>query len=66
MTDYRKTINSLKFWGVPFRTFINDDGDKVIRYNEYSDTDYTDEIFNGVGKLIQIVDYENGEVHIQQ
>lgn len=65
MTDYQASINSLKFWGVPFRTFINDDGDKVIRYNEYG-ADYTDEIFDGVGNLIKVVDFEDGYIHIQQ
>ena len=65
MSDYRKSINSLKFYGVPFRTFINDDANMIIRYNEYGD-DYTDEIFDATGHLIQIVDFEDGYMHIQQ
>ena len=64
LTAYKKSIEQLKFYGVPYRTFINDNADMVIRYNEY-DKDYTDEIYDSIGNLIQIVDVENGNIHIQ-
>ena len=64
MTDYQSSINSLKFHGVPYRTFINDEADMVIRYNEYGD-DYTDEVYDAVGALIRVVDVQDGNTHIQ-
>lgn len=59
MSDYRKSINSLKFYGVPYRTFINAEADMVIRYNEYGD-DYTEEVYDTMGVLIRIVDVQDG------
>lgn len=64
MTDYQSSINSLKFHGVPHRTFINDEADMVIRYNEYGD-DYTEEVYDAVGTLIRVVDFEDGYTNIQ-
>ena len=64
MSDYKGSINSLKFHGVPYRTFINDNAEMVIRYNEYGD-DYTDEVYATDGSLICIVDVEEGHTNIQ-
>lgn len=64
MSDYRRSINSLKFYGVDHRTFINDDAEMVIRYNEYGEN-YTDEVYDTTGTLIRIVDFEDGYTHIQ-
>ena len=64
LTAYRQSINSLKFHGVPYRTFINADSDMVIRYNEYGD-DYTEEVYSPVGTLIRVIDVEDGNTHIQ-
>ena len=65
MSDYRKFINELKFEGIPFKTFINDDGDMVVRLNEYDD-DYTEIIYDGVGNCIRCIDVFEGEVYIQE
>ena len=64
MTDYKRSINDLKFHGVDHRTFINDDAEMVIRYNEYGD-DYTEEVYDTVGTLIRVIDVEDGNTHIQ-
>ena len=65
MSDYRKMINTLKHEGVLHRTFINDAGEMVIRYNECGE-DYTEDIFNGVGKLVKIIDVQEDSVYIQE
>jgi hypothetical protein len=52
------------FYGVDYRTFINDNAEMVIRYNEYGH-DYTDEVYDPAGTLIRVVDVENGYTHIQ-
>ena len=54
MTDYRRSIADLKFYGVPYRTFTNDNAELVIRYNEYGD-DYTEEVYDATGSLIRII-----------
>lgn len=64
MTDYRRSINSLRFHGIIYRTFINEDTEMIIRYNEYGE-DYTDEVYDPAGTLIRIVDFEDGYTHIQ-
>ena len=64
MSDYRRSINSLKFHGIDYRTFINDDAEMVIRYNEYGE-DYTEEVYDPAGTLIRVVDFEDGYTHIQ-
>lgn len=51
MSDYRRSINSLNFYGVPYRTFTNDKAELVIRYNEY-DNDYTEEVYDTTGTLL--------------
>jgi hypothetical protein len=65
MTAFRKSINALKFEGVPYRTFINDNADMVIRYNEYGEN-YTDEVYDSTGTLMQIIDVQDGYKHIQE
>jgi hypothetical protein len=60
--SYKSSINSLKFDGVPYRTFINDNAEMVIRYNEYGE-DYTDEVYDTTGKLIRVVDFKDGEMY---
>lgn len=62
MSDYKSSINSLKFHGVPYRTFINDNAEMIIRYNEYGE-DYTDEVYDTIGNLIRIVDFEDGDMY---
>jgi hypothetical protein len=62
MSDYKSSINCLKHQGVTYRTFINDNAEMVIRYNEYGD-DYTDEVYDTIGKLIRIVDFEDGDMY---
>jgi len=62
MSDYKSSINCLKHQGVTYRTFINDNAEMVIRYNEYGD-DYTDEVYDTTGKLIRIVDFEDGDMY---
>ena len=64
MGTYKNSINDLKFHGIPYRTFINADGDMIIRYNEYGE-DYTDEVYAADGSLICVVDVTDGYVHIQ-
>ena len=64
MSDYQCSINSLQFYGVPHRTFINAEAEMVIRYNEYGD-DYTDEVYDTTGTLIRVVDVQDGYTHIQ-
>lgn len=64
MTDYKRSINALKFEGISYRTFINDDANMVIRYNEF-DKNYTDEIYDATGKLLCVIDFEDGNMHIQ-
>lgn len=64
MTDYKRSINDLRFEGIKHRTFINDDGEMVLRYNEYG-KDYTDEVYDPAGNLIRVVDFEDGYAHIQ-
>lgn len=63
-TSYRRSINSLRFQGVPYRTYIDEKGDMIIRYNEYGD-DYTEEVYDTVGTLIRVIDVEDGYIHIQ-
>ena len=50
MTDYRRSIKSLRFHGIIYRTFINEDAEMIIRYNEYGE-DYTDEVYDPAGTL---------------
>lgn len=64
MTDYKHSINDLRFNGVQYRTFINDNAELVIRYNEYGD-DYTEEVYDATGTLIRVVDVQDGHTHIQ-
>lgn len=64
MSDYKKSIADLKFHGVPYRTFINDDADMVVRYNEYGE-DYTEEVYNSAGYLVRIIDVQDGNITIQ-
>lgn len=65
MTDYKQSINALKFEGISYRTFINDDADMVIRYNEF-DKNYTDEIYDTTGKLLCVIDFEDGNMYVQK
>lgn len=64
MTDYRHTINDLRYEGIHYRTFINDDGNMVIRHSEH-DGDYEELIFNPAAKLIQVISVDDGYKHIQ-
>ena len=61
MSEYRKWINALKFEGIQYDAFINDDGDMVVRI-DYSDGDYHETIFNGVGKSIADIYVIDGEM----
>ena len=62
LTDFMSSIETLNRYGVPYRIFINSNNQIVIRYNEY-DTDYTDEVYNSVGDLIQTVEtFKGGEM----
>lgn len=63
MTDYRRCINSLKHQGIAYRTFTNDKTEMVIRYNEYGDS-YSDVVCDTTGKLIRIVDFEDGDMYV--
>ena len=60
-TDYKRSIYAFRFEGIPYRTFINDDADMVIRYNEF-DNHYTDEIYDATGKFLSVIDFEDGKV----
>lgn len=64
MTDYKRHIISLKADGIPYRTFINDGGNMVIRYSEHND-DYTELMFDPAAKLIQVISVDDGYTHIQ-
>ena len=64
-SNYKTFTEDLRFDGIPFRTFINDDADMVIRYNE-NNGDYSEAIYNGTGELIRCIDVINGETYIQE
>lgn len=61
MSDYKRNINSLKFNGVQYRTFINDDAEMVIRYNEHNGN-YTDEVYDPAGNLVRIDEYTHTQI----
>lgn len=54
LTAFMESIETLNRYGVPYRIFINSNNQIVIRYNEYGE-DYTDEIYDAAGNLIQTV-----------
>ena len=62
MTAFMQCINTMNYYGVPYRTLINDNT-IVVRYNEYGD-DYTEEVFAADGSPIRVVDVFNGKVNI--
>ena len=62
MTDYKRITDSLKRQGVTYRTFVNDNAETVIRYNEYGDA-YTEVVCATTGKLILIVEFEDGDMY---
>ena len=63
MSDYKECIRALKSEGEPYTTFINDDGDMVIRF-DYGNDNYAEFKFNGVGKHIEDVFMFNGEMSV--
>jgi hypothetical protein len=64
MSGYRQTIANLKREGVCYRAFINEYGEMVVRYND-NNNNYTEEIFDGVGKLIDIITVQDNETFSQ-
>lgn len=64
MSDYKRNINSLKFNGIQYRTFINDNAEMVIRYNEYGEN-YTDEVYDPAGNLVRIIDFNDKNTYTQ-
>lgn len=63
MTDYRKWISALRLEGIHFDTFINDDADMVIRI-DYLNGDYSEHIFDSVGKRIRDIYVLDGELFV--
>jgi hypothetical protein len=70
LTDYQRTIIGLRADGIQYVTFINDDGNMVIRHNsdfvyDANAKNYEELIYNPAAKLIKVVSVENNYTHVQ-
>lgn len=63
MSDFKKTVADFRYNGIKHKAFINEKGEMIIRYNENGEN-YTEDVFDGIGRLIQVVDVQDGSKYV--